>query len=129
MLFDVQIASCRDRRTHRVPPTERSTTREPSERSPRGFQKDEEPNYLNVGGKRFSTSKSTLTSIEDTYFHAMLSSDKWKPNEDGEYFIDRNPKHFQRIIDYMKDGRLFNDLNRQEKEEIVKETRYQSQNH
>eukprot|EP01118_Nematostelium_gracile_P018433 TRINITY_DN8184_c0_g2_i2.p1 TRINITY_DN8184_c0_g2~~TRINITY_DN8184_c0_g2_i2.p1 ORF type:complete len:312 (-),score=78.33 TRINITY_DN8184_c0_g2_i2:3-938(-) len=88
------------------------------------FEKLKSQINLNVGGQRFSTSKSTLTSIEDTYFYAMLSSDKWKPNEYGEYFIDRNPKHFQQIVDYMKDGRLFNDLNSQEKREIKKEMDY-----
>jgi hypothetical protein len=47
---------------------------------------------LNIGGKKFTTTKTTLLSVPDTYFHAMLSSGKWLPDEDGEYFIDRNPK-------------------------------------
>eukprot|EP01118_Nematostelium_gracile_P010360 TRINITY_DN3559_c1_g1_i9.p1 TRINITY_DN3559_c1_g1~~TRINITY_DN3559_c1_g1_i9.p1 ORF type:complete len:317 (-),score=66.85 TRINITY_DN3559_c1_g1_i9:54-1004(-) len=89
------------------------------------FKKTKNQINLNVGGQRFSTSKSTLTSIEDTYFYAMLSSDQWKPNDDGEYFVDRNPKHFQRIIDYVKDGKLmFSGLDNQEKREIKKELDY-----
>ena len=38
---------------------------------------------LNVGGKQFETFKSTLTSIEGTYFHALLSSGRWMPGNDG----------------------------------------------
>jgi hypothetical protein len=38
---------------------------------------------LDIGGKLFTTSKTTLLSIEGTYFHAMLSSGSWQPDEDG----------------------------------------------
>src|SRR5690349_7691035 len=41
---------------------------------------------LNVGGTLFVTTRETLLSIENTFFHAMLVSEKWKPDEDGEYF-------------------------------------------
>lgn len=36
----------------------------------------------------------------------MLCSDHWKPNDDGAFFIDRNPKHFGRILDYLRTGKL-----------------------
>ncbi len=61
---------------------------------------------LDVGGKRFATSKSTLLSHPDTFFTAMLCSEHWKPSEDGSYFIDRSPKHFGRILDYLRSGTL-----------------------
>eukprot|EP00026_Physarum_polycephalum_P009601 Phypoly_transcript_09729.p1 GENE.Phypoly_transcript_09729~~Phypoly_transcript_09729.p1 ORF type:complete len:299 (+),score=33.98 Phypoly_transcript_09729:120-1016(+) len=61
---------------------------------------------LDVGGKKFATSKSTLLSMPDTFFTAMLCSDRWKPNDKGAYFIDRNPKHFGRILDYLRYGKL-----------------------
>ena len=38
---------------------------------------------LDVGGKLFATTKSTLLRFENTYFHAMLASGHWKPDEDG----------------------------------------------
>jgi len=38
---------------------------------------------LNVGGKYFETSKENLLQHEDTYFHALLSNDHWKPRSDG----------------------------------------------
>ncbi len=61
---------------------------------------------LDVGGKRFAAAKSTLLTVPDTFFTAMLSSDNWKPDEAGVYFIDRSPKHFGRILDYLRIGKL-----------------------
>ena len=39
---------------------------------------------LEIGGQIFATSKNTLLSIKDTYFHAMLSGGRWNPDEDGK---------------------------------------------
>jgi len=36
----------------------------------------------------------------------MLSSGHWLPDEDGEYFIDRNPKYFSTILDFLRSGKL-----------------------
>lgn len=67
---------------------------------------------LDVGGERFTTSKSTLLRAEDSFFTAMLASGFWQPCEDGTYFIDRNPKYFGRILDYLRTGKLhITDLN------------------
>jgi len=61
---------------------------------------------LNIGGKKFATSRSTLLSVKNSFFYAMLCSEQWKPDEDGEYFIDRNPKQFDRILDFLRHGEL-----------------------
>jgi len=61
---------------------------------------------LDVGGKKFATSKSTLLSHTDSYFYGLLSSGHWQPDEDGSYFIDRNPKYFSVILDYMRGGKI-----------------------
>eukprot|EP00128_Syssomonas_multiformis_P008994 Colp12_sorted_trinity150504_noHs@31622 len=74
---------------------------------------------LDIGGKRFATSKSTLLSIPNTYFHAMLSSGKWEPDEDGCYFVDRNPKHFSVILDYLRTHEK-PDLSGMPKEDVAK---------
>lgn len=71
---------------------------------------------MNVGGTRYSAFKSTLLSIEGSYFSAMLSSDRWKPDDKGndgddaytkgEYFINRDSTHFHRILNYLRSGTL-----------------------
>lgn len=58
---------------------------------------------LNVGGRVFATTRATLMRWENTYFHAMLGS-AWEPCHSGCYFIDRNPSHFERIIEAMRSG-------------------------
>lgn len=62
---------------------------------------------LNVGGKRFEVSKDTLMSYEGSFFYSMLRSEQFLPDENGEYFIDRNPKFFSIILDYLRTGKLF----------------------
>lgn len=57
---------------------------------------------LNIGGKKFATAKATLLNAKGSYFEAMLSSGHWKPDEDGEYFIDRDAKHFMTILNYLR---------------------------
>ena len=59
---------------------------------------------LDVGGKTFTTSKDTLLQHENTFFYAMLSSDQWKPDEDGVYFIDRDPSYFHHVMEHMRSG-------------------------
>jgi hypothetical protein len=38
-----------------------------------------------VGGTLFRTTKSTLLKMDGSYFHAMLASGDWLPNEMGMY--------------------------------------------
>ncbi|KAL6066975.1 K+ channel tetramerization domain-containing protein [Balamuthia mandrillaris] len=68
---------------------------------------------LDVGGKLFATSKSTLLTFENTFFHAMLSSGRWLPDNHAQedpssppspplYFIDRNPKLFSFVLDFLR---------------------------
>jgi hypothetical protein len=45
---------------------------------------------LDVGGSLFATSKATLLTFANSFFHAMLSSKEFTPDpQDGAYFIDR----------------------------------------
>ncbi len=60
---------------------------------------------LDVGGMRFEVPKSTLVSHPNTFFAALLS-ERWRPNDGGLYVIDRNPKHFGRILEYLRTGKL-----------------------
>eukprot|EP01130_Rhizamoeba_saxonica_P018678 TRINITY_DN9427_c0_g1_i1.p1 TRINITY_DN9427_c0_g1~~TRINITY_DN9427_c0_g1_i1.p1 ORF type:complete len:359 (+),score=77.66 TRINITY_DN9427_c0_g1_i1:41-1117(+) len=60
---------------------------------------------LNVGGTTFSTSRDTLLKDHSSYFYSMFGSGYWRPNENGEYFIDRDPTHFRYILNYLRDGK------------------------
>ena len=64
---------------------------------------------FDVSGTLFSTTKDTLLRVEDSYFTSMLLSGNWKPQKDGTYFIDRSPKCFGLILDYMRYGVLDTD--------------------
>jgi hypothetical protein len=61
---------------------------------------------LNLRGKVFKTYKETLLKKEGTFFYNMLSSGEWLPDEKGEYFIDRGPEGFERILEYLNSGEL-----------------------
>jgi len=64
-------------------------------------------------------------SFEGSYFHTMLSSGHWKPDEDGFYFIDRNPKHFPVILDYMRTGKIdLDDYSPKELEKLYEDLDY-----
>eukprot|EP01006_Ploeotia_vitrea_P055757 TRINITY_DN68030_c6_g1_i1.p1 TRINITY_DN68030_c6_g1~~TRINITY_DN68030_c6_g1_i1.p1 ORF type:complete len:360 (-),score=33.98 TRINITY_DN68030_c6_g1_i1:106-1185(-) len=57
---------------------------------------------LNIGGTSFHTTVSTLLSEPDSFFCAMLRSGCWKPDAEGEYFIDRSPQMFPMILEYLR---------------------------
>ena len=62
---------------------------------------------LNVGGTTFQTSKETLCVEEDSYFSAMFRS-SWSENchdKTKEIFIDRDPKIFASILEFLRYGR------------------------
>ncbi|PRP85000.1 hypothetical protein PROFUN_07288 [Planoprotostelium fungivorum] len=81
---------------------------------------------LNVGGTRFTTTKETLLQLEDTYFSAMLAnSDHFKPEDDGSYFIDRSPKYFEIILQYLRSGTICTQgMTREQMRELVSELDY-----
>mmetsp|Transcript_1215 Transcript_1215/g.1521 ORF Transcript_1215/g.1521 Transcript_1215/m.1521 type:complete len:314 (-) Transcript_1215:21-962(-) len=80
---------------------------------------------LNVGGTFFTSTKKTLASIPDSYFCALLSSE-WQPDEDGAYFIDRDPVYFSRILSGLRNNGKWNvsGLNTEEKKQLQDELDY-----
>ena len=58
---------------------------------------------LDVGGGKFVTSASTLTS-NSHYFAALLSGD-WSDSGDEELYIDQDPA-FKVLLDYMRSGMI-----------------------
>ena len=59
---------------------------------------------LDIGGHRFSTTRTTLTAIPGSIFDAMLSgqSPLVKDEEDGSYFIDRDGRHFHILLAFLR---------------------------
>ena len=58
---------------------------------------------VNVGGRRFTTLQSTLTS-QSSFFAGMLSG-AWPEQAcqiNGELFVDANPDPFNHILNYLR---------------------------
>lgn len=72
---------------------------------------------LNVGGTRFTTTRSTLISKEPSSMLARMfasSQTGMTPsNQDdtGAYLIDRSPSYFEPILNFLRHGRLVYDTN------------------
>jgi hypothetical protein len=58
---------------------------------------------LNIGGKKFTTTRETLLSVKDSYFERLISTDKLTSQE---IFIDRQPNYFQHIMDYNRNKKV-----------------------
>ncbi|CAG2215247.1 KCTD3 [Mytilus edulis] len=60
--------------------------------------------HLNVGGTRFSTSRQTLTWIQDSFLPGNLLSGRILSlkDETGAIFIDRDPKLFSVILNFLQ---------------------------
>lgn len=64
-----------------------------------------DPIILNVGGTHFSTTLATLRSLNGTLFAKMfLNGSTTTCSADGTFFIDRNPKTFEYILDFLRTG-------------------------
>lgn len=67
---------------------------------------------LNVGGKLFTTTRSTLTTQEPDSMLARMFADEgdssWLSSVDsnGAYLIDRSPAYFDPILNYLRHGQL-----------------------
>ncbi|XP_052772621.1 BTB/POZ domain-containing protein KCTD9-like [Mya arenaria] len=72
---------------------------------------------LNVGGMLFSTTRSTLTQNDPDSMLARMFTDNsdsgWNSSvdENGSYLIDRSPRYFEPILNYLRHGRLIIDRN------------------
>eukprot|EP00076_Gallus_gallus_P034695 XP_025000233.1 uncharacterized protein LOC107050762 [Gallus gallus] len=62
---------------------------------------------LNVGGRRFSTSRQTLTWVPDSFFSSLLSGRiSTLRDETGAIFIDRDPTVFAPILNFLRTKEL-----------------------
>jgi hypothetical protein len=60
---------------------------------------------LNVGGHSYVTTASTLTHGDDNFFTSLLSGRVPSAKVDDAYFIDRNGRYFEPVLDYLRTGR------------------------
>ncbi|ELU16021.1 hypothetical protein CAPTEDRAFT_121615 [Capitella teleta] len=66
--------------------------------------------HLNVGGRKISTSRQTLTWVPDSFFTSMLSGRiSTLRDETGAIFIDRDPDQFVKVLNYLRTKEI--DLN------------------
>ncbi|CAL2033863.1 unnamed protein product [Caenorhabditis brenneri] len=79
---------------------------------------------LNIGGTQFFTTKSTLTKF-DGFFKVMVETDipVIKDNT-GAIFIDRSAKHFELILNFMRDGDVALPNCKRDIQEIQKEAQF-----
>lgn len=62
---------------------------------------------LNIGGVLFCTTSSTLLGRGENFFTALLSGRfAASMDENGAYFIDRNGRTFEPLLDYLRTGTL-----------------------
>ena len=62
---------------------------------------------LDVGGKRFTTSLSTLTREQDSMLAVMFNGrHELTSNSKGAYFIDRDGTHFRYVLNFLRDGEV-----------------------
>lgn len=58
---------------------------------------------LNVGGKKFTTYKSTLMKYKKSMLHSMFSGKMPLVRDSkGRIFIDRSPQYFQGILRFLR---------------------------
>ena len=64
---------------------------------------------LNVGGnKEFEIRKSTLTNVPGSALDAMFSGRHPLPMKNNKVFIDRDPKAFKMMIDFVRNsGKMY----------------------
>ncbi|XP_026543524.1 SH3KBP1-binding protein 1 isoform X2 [Notechis scutatus] len=62
-----------------------------------------DPVHLNVGGRRFCTSRQTLAWVPDSFFSSLLSGRiSSLRDESGAIFIDRDPDLFAPILNFLR---------------------------
>jgi len=64
-----------------------------------------------VGGQNFKTTRTTLMSDENCMLAKMFENDvsgraPAMKDEDGYYFIDRSPKYFESILNFLRTGEV-----------------------
>eukprot|EP00026_Physarum_polycephalum_P005979 Phypoly_transcript_06018.p1 GENE.Phypoly_transcript_06018~~Phypoly_transcript_06018.p1 ORF type:complete len:619 (+),score=110.07 Phypoly_transcript_06018:150-1859(+) len=67
---------------------------------------------LNIGGQKFTTSKAILTQYKDSYFTDLFSSSTAAKLK-GRFYVEREPKYFGSLLQFMKGGGIDYSVDRQ----------------
>ena len=70
---------------------------------------DDDIIFLNVGGQKYTTTRSTLCQVEGSLLAAMFSGrweSKLQRDQDGVVFFDFNPHYFGYVMDYLRAKRI-----------------------
>jgi len=78
--------------------------------------------YFDVGGQRFATTKATLLRYKGTLLEALITTEHNQRTENGDYFIDHNPRFFGLVLDFLREGKFrSSDLKSIDMEELQEE--------
>jgi len=72
---------------------------------------------LNVGGTVFTTTLETICKGKSMLSVMFSGKFSMKPNENGEYFIDRDPTYFGHILNYLRKGTI--DMGKFEQNQLI----------
>jgi len=91
--------------------------------------------HLNVGGRVFATTKSTLSKDPKSFFHRLINATQDENDSsssvimeshrdhNGAYLIDRDPAYFAPVLNYLRHGRLVIDKHVEE-EGVLEEAEF-----
>jgi hypothetical protein len=82
---------------------------------------------LNVGGVSFATTLDTLSSPCAGTLAAWFTTPGMQPtlvDDEGRLFVDRDGRHFGKILNYLRDGSTVIPMRREDRAELRKECEY-----
>eukprot|EP00761_Pharyngomonas_kirbyi_P002459 gb/GECH01002463.1/.p1 GENE.gb/GECH01002463.1/~~gb/GECH01002463.1/.p1 ORF type:complete len:378 (+),score=84.09 gb/GECH01002463.1/:1-1134(+) len=80
---------------------------------------------LNVGGRTFTTSLETLSADPHSMLAAMFSGRyALKQDKKSRYFLDRDPKHFETILNFLRTSTLAGPLSQRDLAEMKLEAEF-----
>lgn len=81
---------------------------------------------LNVGGHKFTTTRTTLCSIPDSFFVSMFRhpGPPALQDEDGYFFIDRDGTQFQHVLNYLRSGTVIATLDSAARAQLADDAEY-----